>query len=909
MSRRKMKNPLLKRVPRELLGDWKTYLTVGLFLILVIGFVSGMYVANASMMTSAEKGKTKYLLEDGHFELDEKADSELLAAIETGKKADVKNYYLDKAKKELDERFPEEFKKKFDETFDSEFAAQFETEYIEQIKKSLTAQGLGEEAVSVLLESALSQAKESGAYEKAYEKAYDSAYQTAYDEAYSEAYEEAWKGVRDEVEEEYGKAEEKYELNDPDFQAVPVYVYENFFRNETEDNNNDGASDGTVRVYAKTEDINLACLMDGRLPETENEIAFDRIHADNAGVQVGDIVTVGGKTWTVTGLIAYVNYSTLHEKTTDMLFDALKFNVAMVTADGFGQLKAPVHYAYAWRYEMAPADEKEEKALSDDFLKALLTQALANDRKVSDYVPRYANPAINFATEDMGSDEAIGGVLLDILIVILAFIFAVTISNTITRESPTIGALRASGYTRGELVRHYLAMPVIVTFLAAAIGNLLGYTAFKYLVVSMYYNSYSLPAYETLWNPEAFLKTTLIPLALMLAVNFAIITKMLFHTPLQFLRQDLKKNRRKKAVRLPKWRFFSRFRLRIVFQNLPNFLVLFCGVLFIMVLLAMAVGMPSTLSYYQENAPDMMFSKYQYVLNSWADEDGNAVDPGSMNAELFGMRSLQRKAEGLDEEISVYGIVPDSAYIQIKGLDSLADGEIYISRPFQDKYQITVGDTITLDEKYETTQYRFRVAGIYEKCPSMAAFLPIDRFRTVFDLEKEEFSGFLSDTELTGLNEDYVATVITQRDITKMCDQLNHSMGAYMQYFQVLCILLSAALIFLLTKAIIAKNETSISMTKILGYNNWEIARLYLLSTTLVMILADAVSVILGSLVMKEAWRAIMMDYSGWFTFTIEPLGYVKMFSFVLLGYLIVLWLDFRRIKKIPLEAALKNVE
>ena len=60
------------------------------------------------------------------------------------------------------------------------------------------------------------------------------------------------------------------------------------------------------------------------------------------------------------------------------------------------------------------------------------------------------------------------GVLLDILIVIIAFIFAVTINNTITKEASAIGTLRASGYTRGELVRHYLAMPVIVTLAAAS---------------------------------------------------------------------------------------------------------------------------------------------------------------------------------------------------------------------------------------------------------------------------------------------------------------------------------------------------------------------------------------------------------------------------------------------------------
>lgn len=46
-------------------------------------------------------------------------------------------------------------------------------------------------------------------------------------------------------------------------------------------------------------------------------------------------------------------------------------------------------------------------------------------------------------------------------------------------------------------------MPVIVTILAACVGNILGYTVFKNVVVGMYYNSYSLLAYETIWNPDA----------------------------------------------------------------------------------------------------------------------------------------------------------------------------------------------------------------------------------------------------------------------------------------------------------------------------------------------------------------------------------------------------------------------
>lgn len=829
-NKSQIRNPLIKRIPREMLGDWKKYLVVSLFLILTIGFVSGMYVANGSMMKAADEGVEKYKLEDGHFELKNKADKELISAVESGEKADMKQYYLDTAKKKLDEAYPK-------------------------------------------------------------------------------AYDDAWEEIQQEIDEEYADAEEKYELNDPDFKAVPVTLYENFYRNEEEDNNNDGIVDGTIRVYVKTEDVNLACLMEGSLPETKDEIAIDRMHADNTGIKVGDTISVSGQIYKVTGLIAYVNYSTLHEKSTDQMFDALKFDVAMVTESGFERLDKAVHYAYAWQYDEQPLDEKEEKSFSDDFMKALLTQTVVNANELKDYVPQYGNPAITFATEDMGSDKAMGGVLLDILIVIIAFIFAVTISNTITKEASAIGTLRASGYTKGELIRHYLAMPVIVTMIAAGIGNLLGYTVFKNVVVSMYYNSYSLPTYETIWNTEAFFKTTFIPVVLMFVVNLLVIIKMMQHTPLQFLRHDLKKTKRKKAMQLPRWKFLRRFRLRIIFQNIPNYIILFFGVFFIMIMLAMAVGMPSTLDYYKENATDMMFAKYQYILKSYEDEEGDVIGTGNKDAEKFSMYSLQKKSDALNEEVSVYGISKDSRYVRIEDLATLKSNEVYISEPFRDKYNLTVGDTVLLDEKYESKQYQFRVVGVYEKCQSIAVFMSIENYRLVFDLDKEEFSGYLSDAEITDIEEEDIATVITERDITKMCDQLDHSMGSYMDYFQILCILLSAVLIYLLTKIIIEKNENAISMTKILGYENREIASLYLLSTTIILIIADIVSVVLGALVMTQAWKMIMFSYSGWFAFVIKPKGYVKMFFFVLIGYLLVMILDYRRIKKIPMDEALKNVE
>lgn len=810
MKSKKIKNPLIKRIPKELAGDWKKYLVVFLFLVLTIGFVSGMYVANESMLTAADEGITRYKQEDGHFELKEKADSSLIEAIESGEKADIPG----------------------------------------QAEEN-TADGDNDDS------------------------------------------------------EENGKSDDDLDNN----KKTSVTVYENFFRNEDEDNDNDGKSDGTIRVYAKTDDINLACLLDGDFPQNENEIAVDRMHADNAGMKVGDKISVSGKEFKITGLIAYVNYSTLHEKKTDLMFDAIKFDVAMVTQEGFDRLDKSIHYSYAWKYDHAPADDIEEKEQSDNFMEAMVTQVMLAGNDMEDYTPKYGNPAINFATDDMGSDKAMGGMLLDILVVIIAFIFAVTISNTIANESSAIGTLRALGYTKGELVCHYLSMPVIVTLLAAIVGNILGYTVFKNVVVSMYYNSYSLTVYKTIWNPDAFLKTTVLPVMIMLVVNLIVIVRMMQHTPLQFLRHDMKKNKSKKAMRLPRWNFMSRFRLRVMFQNKANYLILFVGILFIMEMLAMAVGMPDTLDYYKSNTDGMMFAKYQYVLKSYVDEEGNIVSTGNKDAEKFDMTSLLKKSDALDEEVSIYGIADNSSYVKINDFDSLKKNEVYISDSFSQKYGLNEGDEVKLDAQYEKKTYTFKVKGIYDKSQSIAVFMPIDKFADIFDLKDDQFSGFLSDTKIKDIDENNIATTITIHDITKMADQLDHSMGSYMSYFQVLCILLAAVMIYLLTKLIIEKNETAISMTKILGYENKEIASLYLVSTSIVVVLADLISVVIGTLVMKVAWKMMLFSYSGWFAFKVKPLGYVKMFAFVLIGYLIVMVFDFKRIKKIPMDQALKNVE
>lgn len=707
-------------------------------------------------------------------------------------------------------------------------------------------------------------------------------------------------------------AEKVYRSQWKDIEAAGVTLYENYYIEEALDNGS------TMRFFKNREQVNKVCLMKGEMPSEQGEIAIDRMYADNNSLQVGDTLTGGKKSWKITGLVALSDYSALFQNNNDSMFDSVKFGVGVVTPEEFETLsQEKLQYNYAWIYNKQPENEKEEKKVSED-----LMEDIGNVVTLETFVPRYLNQAIIFTGDDMGGDKAMVVMLLYIVIVIMAFVFGITISNTIRKEAGVIGTLRASGYTRRELILHYMTLPVLVTLAGALVGNILGYTIFKGVCAGMYYGSYSLTTYVTVWNAEAFLLTTVVPVIIMILINYAVLRYRLQLSPLKFLRRDFSGKKQKRAVYLsPKIGIFSRFRLRVIFQNVSNYLVLFVGVIFANLLLFFGMLLPSALDHYQLEIQGNMLAKYQYMLSVPASvSSGNKLDgmlslleyymdtrTDNKDAEKFSAYSLNTMpGKYKSEEIVLYGVEPDSQYIHA---DLSGDG-VYISSAYADKFRIKKGDTITLKEKYEKDEYSFKVDGIYDYTASLCVFMERDKLNEVFDLGDDYFGGYFSNTEIKDIDSKYIGSVIDLESLTKISRQLDVSMGDMMGMMYGFSVIIFLVVIYLLSKVIIEKNAQAISMTKILGYTDGEISRLYILSTSLVVVICLLLSLPVERQVMEVLFREMMLSsISGWITMWVDPMIYVKMMAIGIAAYAVVAVLEFRRIRHVPMDEALKNVE
>ena len=725
----------------------------------------------------------------------------------------------------------------------------------------------------------------------------------------------------------YNEGFEKYNIEDGNFRVKKeltssqkkdisthnVTLYENFYIEQAVDNGS------TMRFFKNRKDVNKVCLMKGTLPATSDEIAIDRMYADNNHISVGDVLTSGGKEWKVTGLVALSDYSCLFQNNNDSMFDAVKFGVSVVTPKAFETLNQDkLQYSYSWQYDKAPKTEGQEKELADKFM-----EALGKEVSLEAFVPRYQNQAIKFTGNDMGSDRAMIIVLLYIIIVIMAFVFGVTISNTIRKEAGVIGTLRASGYTIKELIRHYMALPIIVTLIGAIVGNILGYTVMKNVCASMYYGSYSLPTYVTIWNGDAFRMTTLVPILIMLVINYGVLCHKLRLSPLKFLRRDLSGKKQVKALPLsPKLGIFHRFRLRVIFQNMSNYAVLFVGIVFANLLLFFGLLLPSTLNHYQQEIKSNMLAKYQYMLDVpvsavSGDDSENVLEllqyymgTKTLNddAEAFSAYSLNTlPSKYKTDEVLLYGIKKNSKYIDVDFDDR---DEVYISGAYAEKFQLEPGDKITLKEKYEKRKYTFKVKGIYEYSGALCVFMPQKQLNDTFDLGSYYFSGYFSNSKITDINKKYIGSVVDLNALTKVSRQLTVSMGGMMNLINGFAIGIFIVLIYLLSKIIIEKNAQSISMAKILGYTNGEIGKLYIWSTTIVVIICLLLSLPIEKAIMGVVFREMMLSsVSGWIALWIDPKIYLEMFLVGIGTYAVVSLLEYRRIRRIPMDEALKNAE
>ncbi|EGD48133.1 protein of unknown function DUF214 [Ruminiclostridium papyrosolvens DSM 2782] len=686
-----------------------------------------------------------------------------------------------------------------------------------------------------------------------------------------------------------------YELDEANLKTVTeqgAFVEKEFFKDFTI-NTNKGLN---LRVYKNRSYINAVSVHEGKLPSNSDEIAIDRLFAKNTNILVGNSLKLDGIKFKVVGTISMPDYSSLFKSNNTMVMDALHFGIAVVNADAFKSFaNKNLIYRYSYYFNERDLGQNEIGNRNNEIRKKL-----AATKMLSSFVTAEDNQARTFCSNDFGGDIPMMKTLIFIIITIMAFVFGIISNATIDEEASIIGTLRANGYTKGEILKHYIALPVIVTIASAIVGNIIGYTLMVKPFAKIYYNSYCLAPLDMRWNLDAFILTTAIPVFIMLTTNYLMLRNKLSISPLRFLRKDLKKGTNKKPVKLPNWKFIHRFQTRIILQNKAIFLMLFIGIFFASLLLVFGLGLLPIVENYVDTVDKTMMSEYQYILKSPVEVDGGE----KMTVSTF---KTFYKLGSRDVDVTVYGLLENSKYFSSKVLPD--DNSILLGSGFSGKLDYNTNDTITFTDSYDKEiKYKLKSSGIVDYNSGYAIFMSQNKLNKLLNKDANYYNGYLSNKKLD-IDENYIAMTVTKSDMVNAAQQMTASMNDMMIMVKSFSVLIYIVLMYILTKVVIDKNAIYMSFMKVFGYESKEIRRLYLNASTFTVMISLILCLPLEMQVMKALLVYAMSDVEGYLPFYLPWYLLIEVILAGMISYLLINIRHIRKVNRIRMGDALKNRE
>ena len=667
-----------------------------------------------------------------------------------------------------------------------------------------------------------------------------------------------------------------------------IKIYNLIYKDETSSLNH------TIRLYkiSDRENINKYCIHKGNIPSNSNEIALDRLYMENNNINVGDKYIINNKEYTVSASISLMDYSTLFKNNTDSMFDANKFSISLVNDEAFNISNDHIKYNYSYLYpERLNKNDAHNK--NNDLSKYLYQKLLLNSNMLDSFLAKEDNQAIQFAIDDLEGDLTMMLIFGAIIVFGLAFVFALSTKSQIESEAKSIGTLKAMGYNKFELLIGYLILPTVITLLAGVFGNILAYTVLKEYLVGLYYHSYSLPVYSTFYNAKALLFTTILPILMVFIINLLVVLKTISLPSLNLLRNQLIIKKNKKVMKLnKKINFISRFQIRVILQNKGTYIALFFGTLFATIILLFGLMMSPLLDHYKDEVIKSQIAPYQTILK---------IDIDDLDGEKLYVKTLEYK----NDEIMIFGLDKygdNSKYLKNLNIEK---NKVVVASGLKSKYNLKINNTIKLEEKYSDDVYELNISDVYETTGTLIVFMDKELFMDTFD--SGYLTSYFSDNKLD-ISDEYVYKTITLDDLIVVSNQLSDSMGKVFVLFTSISVILFVLLIFLLAKIVIEKNQSQISMLKIIGYDTFNINKIYNISTGIITIISVVISTFIAQFFIKIAWDLVLRyEMKGWLDFYIAPYLYPVIFGIGILSFLVVYFIESFKISKINLSLALKD--
>jgi len=549
------------------------------------------------------------------------------------------------------------------------------------------------------------------------------------------------------------------------------------------------------------------------------------------------------------------------------------------------------------------------KAENLDGLEERISEAL--EGKVAVYLEQKDHPSVAMFQNEVLQHKMMGDIFPIVFLLVALLTMLTTMTRIVSSQRTQIGTLKALGFRRGRILKHYVSYGFWLALAGAVLGCIIGPLTLPKLFYPSMSGFYTMPEWSAVYHASFGVVTVLVAL-LCAAVTWLAAARQLKDTPAETLRVKAPKISKHSVIeKTALWQkigFNTQWNLRDATRNKVRSSMAVIGVLGCTALLVCAFGMNDSmkiLKKWQYEDINQFESKLTFEESATNAQIGEVIL--AVSGEAVMENTIEIRANGKKRTASVT-VTDGGSLIRLtdgnKNPIELPEDGISITMKLAGVLDIDIGDTVRWHIYGSDNWVETEITQLNRNPTSQGLFMS----REVFEEFGYEFraTGIVTAETVTA-KPDGVSLVLSTTDIITGWDDLTQAMMTMVFVLIAGAAVLSIVVLYNLGLLSFTENERDMATLKVLGMKTKKLRGLLLTQNIWFSIIGFILGVPCGLLLI----RAITDSSGETFDFPVELNAGTAIPSFVItFGLSVFVSLLFsKKIRRLNMVESLKTIE
>lgn len=646
-----------------------------------------------------------------------------------------------------------------------------------------------------------------------------------------------------------------------------------------------GDLDGvTIRAFAMPEKLNLCDVREGHEPG-DGEALLTQDFADVHNIKIGDEISLGDDSYKVSAYTTKADYIYMLQTFTGFI-DNEKFAAIVVDRPEYDRIDTEETGYYSIKYNKDNSKEVREK-LNSDYI-------------IASYMAATTNTRISMPVNEGDAVTNMATMFAPVMFIIVLTLIVMVLGRNIKNEQYLLGTFISLGFSRKQIIGHYVRYGLIPGVVGSVIGVLVSIPLTK--VLCRFYIEYD---FETLiYKPTYDLPSVVIALVVPTLLYCAAIAiqagKLLKKAPVDLLRNTGKDTKAIGIMKNSRAKTQVKMRVRSVMGHPGRSIVTTIGVAIaafcIVAGLVMSDSMDALLN---DGLTSSIKYEYLYRLNTL--QQGTPDEGEALFQNYY-------EVDGSTVQLSAQGIETGSKYFPDKtdSGEKLELDKYYLTSAAAETFGMEPGEELIFYNIADLKEHKVKISGVVTDNTHCYLYTGRDNATELAGVDAGTYNCIISKDALT-LDKELVASETKMTVTADTMDNLMGPMKAIILMIEIVGIVLGVFVLYLIINMIVSETSTNISVMKVLGFNRKEISNRVLNVNHVLVCIGYLLGIPMAYTFVKVGYSDTIENYGMLLSPVVTVKAIVTGFLLTWVTYELSLLLQKRKISRIDMVEALKE--